>query len=342
MLKPIDTTLLDTKICAECEKASNVHLQVRNVEQSCELSYDFLKGVAGLVSLLFACNVFAANPLVAPAPAVKIESAVNRPASSPPPLPQGGAAAVGPNIPVPVPFPQSAPQNNNQSAQPQMELPPEKWLAQAVVTSTVGDRASIVVPLSLNEALATNSNFQPQFGGQNPQVGNSFQNAPQQRNPALGNINQPLANTAGMFGQQVAAAQANQPQVAVQQTRQEILYVRNGAPFFFKGERFSVEVSGREVMIYRPINNSTTGSKKSANVKENSDRDTRETRDIVFIGTVSSTEMSRRAVVGSFAAPDPAVLKRITPTYGSSSSNTTPTGNGSGANTPDSGTGGVK
>ena len=87
----------------------------------------------------------------------------------------------------------------------------------------------------------------------------------------------------------------------MQQTRQEVIYVKTGVPFFFKGERLAVEIKGREVTIWRPTK--LVGSKDT------------EARDIIFVGSVSSTEMVRKAIVGPYASPDPAVLTRIVPVY---------------------------
>lgn len=246
-----------------------------------------------IVTLALAPSGFAAgnsNPLLAPPPSVKME-------------PGRGLAANLPTPPGPQSHPMAAPllgplATSNNATNAQQVFPPETWLAQAIVTSTVGDRASIMVPLSLNEAQAVNSSF-AQTRGPGGMVVSSSQTAyapgvvpgPQGRSP-----NQDAAGS--------GSRQASQPQVAVQQTLQEIIYVRTGVPFFFKGEKFSVEISGREVMIWRPVKQSVA----------------KDGRDIIYVGSVSSTEMVRRAIVGAYAPSDPAVLSRIVPVYGASTS----------------------
>lgn len=244
-----------------------------------------------------------ANPLVAPPPSVKMEPGAK---TLTVPLPSAQQPVMQQSSPNPVGVGQG------QTLPTQEVFPPEKWLAQAVVTSTVGDRASIMVPLSLNEALAINTSTNQSRGPGGVQMQN-FQSAfPPGSIP--GGQGAP-GNGAGK------ASTQNQPQVAAQQTRQEIIYVKTGRPFFFKGEKFSVEVSGREVMIWRPGK-----PKKGAE----------EMRDIVYVGSVSSTELLRAPIVGPYAVTDPDVVKRITPVYAgstasSSSGSSSAPGAGAGA-----------
>ena len=258
-------------------------------------AYYSRKTGSNLTFIALVCGLLAAsapglagvNPLMAPLPSVKMA-----------PSPSGSAdmaAQTGPGLSSPPVPPLSLSHGvasrggfplEQEQSQGATVLSAEKWLALAVVTSTVGDRASIVVPLSLTEALAANSTSIPRAPQSNymPQM-------------TLPGVELKVAATVG------------QPQVAVQQTRQEILHVRTGKPFFFKGEALAVEVLGSEVTIWR------SGPAAKPNT----------VRDIVYVGSVSSTEMVRSPVVGSFATPDPSVLKRITPTYRTSTStNSTP------------------
>jgi hypothetical protein len=272
-----------------------------------------------------------ANPLIAPPPAVKVEQEKVTP-TYPGPIPTGTPGSVQvpslvPGAAVAMPSQNTAQgQYGNQIGGTALEFPPEKWLAQAVVTSTVGDRATILVPLSLNEAQAANTNQLNSFN--NPtgvQYGNPAQSG---RNPAFGNFNQAQPG----MGASQGGSGTNQPQMAIQQTRQEVLTVRTGVPFFFKSERFSVDVSGREVTIWRP-----------GKVQGSKDLSARDSRDIIFVGSVSSTEMLRRAVISTFAPSDPAVLKRVTPTYGGTSSTAgSSQQGGSSANPGDPNTGATK
>jgi len=273
-------------------------------------------GLCAILAAALQANAASVNPLISPPPIVKAEpSATAR--SQPSGGPQVGAGGV--QVPGIVPTAPIAPQQIAgqypvQSGIQLLELPPEKWLSQAVVTSVVGERASILVPLSLNEAQAANSG---QINGQNglagPLQGANMPNFGM-RNPVT-NFS-PQGNMPAAGAGQAGLGTANQPQTAVQQSRQDVLYVRSGQPFFFKGERFSVEISGKQVTIWRPV------ARPKAHISVAKDLSTADNRDIIFVGEVSSTEMSRRAVISQFAPSDPAVLKRITPTYGASGGST--------------------
>lgn len=297
------------------------------MKHSKHITWCRLLGV-GLFAIGHVCAAGVPNPLVAPPPIVKGDQSTPVPSlgnASP-----GGIAAGG-QVPGLVPGGQSVNQlpgqYNGVFTGQVLELPADKWLAHAVVTSTVGDRASILVPVSFNEAQAANTNQGAPFNGQfGAQFGN-FGQAPLAPNRGGMVLGQPGLNQGAMGVGQTTNAAANQPPTALQQLRQEVLFVRSGVPFFFKGERFSVEVSGREVMIWRPS--------KSQSVRDG--------RDIIFVGSVSSTEMSRRAVVGAYAPADPTVLKRITPTYGGATTNTGSTQNGgSGVTSGDPSVGGMR
>lgn len=237
----------------------------------------FLIGAAAVISSFAAHAVGPANPLVAPPPPIQVGK--DKPSDAP--------ASAKPNPPSPPPLDrlvagqQASPGQAADPAHPTaVPLPPERWLASAQVTSIVGDKASLQVPTSLNQAQTTERAID---GG------------------ALGAF-APQAQATASSGQGAAAPSSDAgggPRTARQYPRVEILFVKTGKPLFFRGERFEVLVEPDEVTIHR-------ARKDGKSV----------VRDVIFIGSLSPTEYALAPVVGKYGTPDSSALRRTAPQFG--------------------------